>query len=87
MKGDAIDPKGLIQEAYRMEGITDAECRSIFVDWALSLSDVETEAALTALLERHEAADHPMTAILKEGLLTPAPQGRRGGRKARMRPQ
>jgi hypothetical protein len=31
------DPKGLIRESYRIEGITAGECRSIFVDWALSL--------------------------------------------------
>ena len=33
------DPKGLIREAYRIEGITLGECRSIFLDWALSLPD------------------------------------------------
>jgi hypothetical protein len=31
------DPKGLIRESYRIEGITAGECRSILVDWALSL--------------------------------------------------
>jgi hypothetical protein len=34
---DPLDPKGLIREAFRIDGITDAECRSIFVDWALSV--------------------------------------------------
>jgi hypothetical protein len=28
------DPKGLVRESYRIEGITLGECRSIFVDWA-----------------------------------------------------
>ena len=31
------DPKGLVRESYRIDGITLGECRSIFVDWALSL--------------------------------------------------
>ena len=33
---DPDDPKGLIREAYRIEGISEPECRSIFMDWALS---------------------------------------------------
>jgi len=39
MERDADDPKGLIRESYRIEGIGMAECRSIFLDWALSLPD------------------------------------------------
>ena len=31
------DPKGLVRESYRIDGITLGECRSIFLDWALSL--------------------------------------------------
>ena len=31
---DPDDPKGLIRESYRMEGIGPAECRSNFLDWA-----------------------------------------------------
>ena len=32
MKGDPeTDPKGLIYEAYRIENITPAECRTIFL--------------------------------------------------------
>ena len=37
-KGNFLsDPKGLIFEAYNMEDISEPECRSIFLDWALSL--------------------------------------------------
>ena len=36
---DPLDPKGLIRESYRIEGITEGECRSVFLDWALSLPD------------------------------------------------
>ena len=31
------DPKGLVRESYLIEGITPGECRSIFMDWALSI--------------------------------------------------
>ena len=34
------DPKGLIRESYRIEGITPGECRSVFMDWALSLPNI-----------------------------------------------
>lgn len=86
MKGDTYDPKALIREAYRIEGITNSECRSIFVDWALSLSDVSTDAALAVLIERHgvDQADHPMTHVLQEGLTTAMqPPRRRGGWRSR----
>ena len=36
---DPLDPKGLIRESYRIEGITEGECRSVFLDWALSLPE------------------------------------------------
>ena len=40
-RGDELDPKNLIREAYRIEGISEPECRSIFLDWALSLKDLD----------------------------------------------
>lgn len=88
-KGDAIDPKGLMADAYAIEGITDGECRSIFLDWALSLpAGVDTQALIGTLLARHgEAADHPMTGVLREGLETAQKPRRRGGWKARARPE
>ena len=88
-QSDPDDPKGLVREAYRIEGIGPAECRSIFIDWALSLpAGTDTDAALGALLERHAAEpDHPMTAVLREGLSRRAdPPRRRGGRAGRHSP-
>lgn len=79
------DPKGLIRESYRIEGISDAECRSILIDWALSLpADAAPEQALSELLEHYGAAapDHPMTTLLHAGL-SPASPRRRGGSRAR----
>ena len=79
------DPKGLIREAYRIAGITDAECRSIFLDWALSVPpQAETRALIEVLLARHAplAQDHPMTRVLLEGLAeAPAPRRRGGARR------
>lgn len=84
---DLSDPKNLIRDSYRIEGIDASQCRSIFVDWALSLRDPDPAPHLRILLERHgrEHPDHPMTAVLREGLERPPTQGRRGGRAARMR--
>ena len=64
---DELDPRGLIAEAYRIEGITGPECRSIFFDWALSV-EADAASAMAALLDHYaEAApDHPMTAVLRE---------------------
>ncbi|PRY95486.1 hypothetical protein BCF33_1107 [Hasllibacter halocynthiae] len=81
MYRDPLDPKGLIGEAYRMERIEAPECRSIFLDWALSTE--ATPEAIRAMLARHGAEGHPMTAVLREGLEA-APTGRRGGRRARV---
>ena len=45
------DPKGLVRESYAIEGITIEECRSIFIDWVLSLGpQSDTNEALRALL-------------------------------------
>ena len=83
---DASDPKHLIREAYQIEGITDGECRSILVDWALSLTDPDPLPHIRTLLDRYgpEAPDHPMTVVLKQGLEAPAQAKRQGGRAARV---
>jgi hypothetical protein len=68
--GDALDPRGLIREAYAIEGITPWDCRSIYLDWALGLPPGADAAAATAALHaRHAPAHpgHPMTAVLAEG--------------------
>lgn len=85
LKGDALDPKGLIAEAYNIDGITAGECRSIFLDWALNLEG-ESAAALTVLLERHGDDAHPMTQVLREGLSASIKPRRRGGWRSRERP-
>ncbi|WP_296477986.1 hypothetical protein [Roseinatronobacter sp.] len=78
----ANDPKGLIRESYRIDGISDGECRSILIDWALSLpAELDQHQAMQDLMEQYapSAPDHPMTALLQEGLSRPAspPRGRR----------
>ena len=87
-KGDALDPKGLIFEAYRIEGITVAECRTIFLDWALSVPGTQVPADLiAALLDKYAGAhpDHPMTQTLREGQTRIAQPRRRGGWRSRPR--
>ncbi len=81
------DPRGVIFEAYNIDGIPTPECRSIFLDWALEpRNPSEMRAAATRLLQRFSPnhPTHPMTGILQESLidLTTTPK-RRGGRKAR----
>ncbi|PYF09978.1 hypothetical protein C8J30_106110 [Rhodobacter viridis] len=81
------DPKGLIRESYRIEGIGGIECRSIFLDWALSLapSTDQTEAMRTVLSSYGGDASHPMSEVLAEGLASAeAPPARRGGRAGRV---
>jgi len=81
------DPKGLVRESYRIDGITPEECRSIFIDWALSLPvSADVPDAIRTLLADYGPADpdHPMGQVLRDGL-TAAPEARRrGGRAARV---
>lgn len=88
MNKDPLDPKGLIRESYRIDGITWGECRSIFLDWALSLPDGEdARPAIEALIERYSTDHdgHPMTDVLREGQQAAARPKRRGGWKTRDR--
>ncbi|APX11269.1 hypothetical protein [Tateyamaria omphalii] len=87
-KGDELDPKGLIFEAYRIDGISAPECRTIFLDWALSVPGTHVPADLIAALLRQYAVDfpdHPMTQTLTEGLERIGQPRRRGGWRSRAR--
>lgn len=87
-KGDELDPKGLIFEAYRIDGITKAECRSIFLDWALSLPmEKDTSQTIKQLIARYSDDNpaHPMMEVLTEGLGAMAAPRRRGGWRSRPR--
>lgn len=82
------DPKGLIRESYRIEGITESQCRTIFLDWALTVpAGLDTRDGLRAMLETYgtDHADHPMTAILEQGLVQMTRPKRRGGWRSRDR--
>lgn len=87
-KGDALDPKGLIFEAYRIEGISASQCRSIFLDWALGVPvEADTADRIRTLLSRYQpgAPDHPMTDVLQQGLQKMQAPTRRGGWRSRPR--
>lgn len=84
-KHPELDPRGLIREGYAMAGLGAAECRSIYLDWALGLpAETDALAATRALLAFYGPAhpDHPMTAVLREGVETDARPPRRRGRRA-----
>ena len=81
------DPKGLIRESYNIEGISDAECRSILIDWALSLrAGLSLPEALRVVMARYaiDAPAHPMSVLLTAALAPGAAPRRRGGRAARV---
>lgn len=83
-----LDHKQLIREAYRINGITASQCRSIFLDWALSLpAGQDSHAAIKQLLAHYsaEAPDHPMSEVLQLGLAEMGQPRRRGGWRARPR--
>ena len=87
MTPDDIAPKGLIREAYRIEGVSIEECRGIFFDWVLGHRERRIGAGdVRLLLDIYGDAspDHPMTQVLREGIdsITTAPK-RRGGARAR----
>ena len=84
---DPDDQKGLIRESYRIEGITLGECRSIFLDWVLSLpTGTDHTQPVRRLLATYadQPAEHPMTQTLQAALRTSGPAKRRGGRAARV---
>ena len=62
------DPRNLIREAYRIEGIGVEDCRSIFFDWAMGLAPgIDPGDAATSLkLADAAPTDHPMTRLLDE---------------------
>ena len=86
MKGDYNDPKALIRESFNIEDINIEECRSIFLDWALSLpNDVDAKKIIPLLLEQYnDKEEHPMLLTLREGLITTVSPIRRGGRRGRL---
>ena len=86
MKGDYNDPKALIRESFNIEDINIEECRSIFLDWALSLpNDVDAKKIIPLLIDKYnDKKEHPMLLTLREGLITTVSPVRRGGRRGRL---
>lgn len=83
---DRNDPKGLIYESYRIEGISEPECRSIFLDWAISVPVGEdSHAMIRQLLARYgeDNPEHPMTGVLNDALGPQTGGVRRGGARGR----
>jgi len=82
----AFDPRGLIFESYRIDGITSEECRAIFFDWAMGSNDgagsVDHIKELLAVYQS-DFPKHPMTKTLEEGLGAAQKPRRRGGWRSR----
>ncbi|MEM7242075.1 MAG: hypothetical protein AAF429_07810 [Pseudomonadota bacterium] len=80
-----IDPRGLIYESYRIDGLGLEEARSIFLDWAMERAADDMRPQLEVLLEEYGDAhpDHPMTQVIREGLNASEKPRRRGGRLGR----
>ena len=88
LKGNLdIDPRGLIYESYRIEGLVIEEARSIFLDWALERATDDMKPQLQTLMTEYGDVnpDHPMTQVIREGLENAGKPKRRGGRLARIR--
>lgn len=67
----AADPRGLIHESFNMDGISEKDCRTIFLDWALGVPGDSDVRSLLSELAAHYGPlhpGHPMVAILEEGL-------------------
>ncbi len=81
------DPRDLIHEAFRIEGIGPEECRAIFFDWVLGLDARVDMVAAAKTLHADLAGknpDHPMTGLLAEASLGMTPgRGRSGRRRGR----
>jgi len=80
-----IDPRGMIYESFRIEGITIEECRMIFLDWALQAAKSDMTAHLNTLLAEYgdDNQGHPMLDVINEGLKSANKTGRRGGASGR----
>ena len=87
MNYSEIDPKNLIAESYQIEGITSSECRSIFLDWALSIPlEKDSRLLISKLLiyYQDESEDHPMTLLLSSSLELKGENKRTGRRRSRI---
>lgn len=86
MIASPLDPRGVIADAYRIDGISAPECRSIFLDWALEPREAGDLRAAAQTLAKQFASipAHPMTRILQEAAveMSVAPK-RRGGRSGK----
>jgi len=86
--GELFDPKGLMKDAFAMVGISESECRSIFLDWVLSVPDtVNLQGEVERLIGHYaplHAATHPMLETLRAAGTTSERPKRRGGRKTRL---
>ena len=77
------DPRGLIEESYNIEGISDADARGIFFDWAMRDAGDAPIEAMKKLYDHFGQSDahHPMSKILREGIEREGQDSKRRGRR------
>ena len=82
-----MDSRELFEDSYKIEGITEGECRSIFLDWAIGIPAGQEHKPWLELIHGHyqpKFPEHPMTKVLSESLGQAKHTGRRGGRSGRV---
>lgn len=84
------DPRGLILEAFNIEDLSEKDCRTIFLDWALGVpAEFDVAQVMSELAEYYAELnpEHPMSMLLNEntsGMRTiRSSRGRFSRRKAR----
>ena len=84
----AYDPKGLMKDAFSIDGISAPECRRIFLDWALGLTTAHDTKVQVQLVITQFAGqvppDHPLMVTLQAALTQAEAPRRRGGRDKRI---
>lgn len=76
------DPRGVIAESYAIDGLSEDNARSIFLDWAMMDAKDDPKIAIQSLLDRFgtQYPDHPMTQLLQSGLQPASSAPKRKGR-------
>jgi len=64
------DPKNTFGKAYSMPDLTVEECRTVFLEWVISIEGENSASYVTAVLEEFSPAypTHPLTQLLQAAL-------------------
>ncbi len=71
---EVADPRGLFRDGFAMENLSDSECRTIFLEWAMTLRDDVDMVHSLGVLHAHyqsEYSEHYLFKLITEGLQGP----------------